>query len=694
MDVKSNALAGETSPYLLQHSDNPVAWHPWGPRALALARQDDKPILLSIGYSACHWCHVMAHESFEDAETAALMNKLFVNIKVDREERPDLDKIYQTAHQLLTRRPGGWPLTMFLMPDDHAPFFGGTYFPREQRHGLPGFKDVLSRIAAAYREQTDEIREQNRAVVGALDGLQVLPAGDADVISGAPLAETRRYAGETFDRQHGGFGGAPKFPHPPSIERLLRDHAASPSAARDTEAQEMALFTLGKMARGGMYDQLGGGFARYSVDDQWQIPHFEKMLYDNGPLLTLYSEAWQLTGDALFEKAARETAEWCLRDMQSPEGGFYSSLDADSEGHEGKFYVWIREEVKDLLDDQQYGIFARHYGLDRSPNFEGKWNLHVFVTLAEVAEERQLSEPDARELLDNARQRLLEVRNKRIWPGRDDKVLTSWNALMIKGLAVAGRVFNDDSYLQAAERAVDFIRDTLWTDGRLLATYKDGKAHLNAYLDDYAFLLDALLRLLEARWRLADLEFASELAETMLAKFEDNEQGGFFFTSHDHEQLILRSKPFSDDALPAGNGVAAHALLRLGHILGDTRFLASAERCLIAGWTSVERMPAGHNAMLLALEEYLHPTQTIVLRGVDKDLARWRHRCVEHYAPRRLTFAIPNDQLVLPGLLNERSAGVTPVAYLCEGHHCEAPITGFEALDSKLSGSEIVIRDS
>ncbi len=689
MDIKHNALRDETSPYLLQHASNPVAWHPWGPGALELARQEDKPILLSIGYSACHWCHVMAHESFEDHETAALMNELFINIKVDREERPDLDKIYQTAHQLLTRRPGGWPLTMFLAPEDHAPFFGGTYFPGEPRHGLPGFKDLLTRIAAAYREQNTEIRDQNKAVVNALQSLQALPGKNSDVISDAPLTMVRQYAGQTFDRQHGGFSGAPKFPHPPSVERLLRDYAASPTAARDTEALEMGLFTLSKMAQGGMYDQLGGGFARYSVDEQWMIPHFEKMLYDNGPLLTLYSEAWQLTGDPLFDRTARETADWCLRDMQSPEGGFYSSLDADSEGHEGTFYVWTREQVRTLLDEEQYRIFAPHYGLDRNPNFEGKWHFHVFQTLADVASTQGLSEPQARSILDAARARLLEVRNQRVWPDRDDKVLTSWNALMIKGLAVAGQVFAQASYLEAAERAVDFVHSKMWKDNRLLATYKDGKAHLNAYLDDYAFLIEALLRLLEARWRSDDLEFAVELAETMLENFEDKQNGGFFFTSHDHEQLIQRSKTFADDALPGGNGIAAYSLLRLGHLLGDTRLLSSAERCLTAGWNSIEPQPAGHNAMLLALEEYLHPTQTIVLRADAQELQHWQRRCVADYAPRRLTLAIPNSAQSLPGLLNERRGNATPVAYLCAGHHCEAPVTDFDALDKKLRLSEV-----
>ncbi len=680
-----NALASETSPYLLQHADNPVAWFPWGEEALKRAKQEDKPILLSIGYSACHWCHVMAHESFENDETAALMNDHFVNIKVDREQRPDLDKIYQTAHQLLTQRAGGWPLTMFLTPEDQAPFFGGTYFPREPRSGLPGFKDLLLNVSQFYKSNRDAIKEQNESLIRALSMLQPQGAGNDAVMSAEPLELARRQLTQIYDAREGGFGSAPKFPHPTNIERLLRDYATSTASGRsDTNVLEMALFTLRKMALGGIYDQLGGGFYRYSVDERWMIPHFEKMLYDNGPLLTLYSDAWQITRDPLFEKVALETADWVIREMQSLEGGFYSTLDADSGGMEGKFYVWSREEVSDLLSTNENQLVARYFGLDRDANFEGKWHLHVACDIGAAAQALGATDTEAHTLLKDARRKLFEARNGRIRPGRDEKILTSWNGLMIKGMATAGRIFEHRDYVDAAERALDFVRKTLWRDRRLLATYKDGKAHLNAYLDDYAFMIDAILTLLEARWRDGDLPFAIQLADVLLDAFQDNEQGGFFFTSDDHEQLIQRSKPLMDDALPAGNGIAAYALGRLGHITGETRYLDSAECALRASYPSIEQSPATHNALLLALEEYLQPPQTIILRGQRETLQPWRERCLECFAPRRLTLTIPTGATDLPGVLGEQSPNGEAVAYVCEGHECSAPIESLDALAERL----------
>ncbi len=685
-----NALANETSPYLLQHAHNPVRWHPWNQEALELARRENKPILLSVGYSACHWCHVMAHESFEDDETAALMNRHYINIKVDREERPDLDKVYQTAHYLLTQRSGGWPLTLFLTPDDQTPFFGGTYFPLAPRYGLPGFKDILRRIAEVYAEQPDSIRQQNQALRETLQRMQVQPSAEDPILSPAPLADAREQLGDSFDRRLGGFGAAPKFPHPTTIERLFRHYADTRlHGIPDDAALNMALFTLEQMARGGIYDQLGGGFCRYSVDAEWRIPHFEKMLYDNGPLLALYSEAWQLRGDPLFQKTALETADWALRDMQSPEGGFYSSLDADSEGHEGKFYVWSREEIKAHLSDQEEALFTRHFGLDRSANFEGQWHLYVAAQLETLATEFNLTPQEAQGIFDSARDKLLAVRNQRIWPGRDEKVLTSWNGLMVKGLAIASRVFQRTDYLDAATRAVDFLRGSMWRDDRLLATYKDGKAHLNAYLDDYALLLDALLNLLQVRWRDQDLRFAMDLADALLAHFEDSEHGGFFFTSHDHERLIQRSKILADEALPAGAAVAAQCLGRLGHLLGEARYLDACERTLRAAWGTIEQFPAAYNSLLHVLEESLNPPEIMVLRGRGAALQIWHQRCLEAYAPRRLTFTIPDSAVDLPGVLAHRTPRGEVVAYVCQGTQCGAPIETLEALHRELRGSEI-----
>ena len=685
-----NALSGETSPYLLQHADNPVAWSPWSETALDRARHEDKPILLSVGYSACHWCHVMAHESFEDEATAAVMNELYVNIKVDREERPDLDKIYQIAHQLLTQRSGGWPLTMFITPDDHVPFFGGTYFPPSPRFGMPSFTDILTRVAEHYHTRRDDIRKHNTAVLDALRSVE--PASEPDeIITPKPLAECRTTLQSTFDARHGGFGGAPKFPHPTNLERLLRAFPGDGgSDRRDAAALEMVTFSLTKMIEGGLYDQLGGGFCRYSVDEQWMIPHFEKMLYDNGPLLGLCADVWQISGEALFADAARDTAHWVMRDMQSPEGGYYSTLDADSEGEEGKFYVWSPDEVREHLTPEEYSAFAPHFGLDRSPNFEGHhWHLHVFRDIETLAADLALEVGAVSALLDRARGKLLEIRNQRIWPARDEKILTSWNALMIKGMATAGRVLEEDRLVASADAALGFLSDKMWRDGRLLATYKDGRARLPAYLDDYAFLIDALLALLQCRWRERDLRFAIELADAVIDHFQDRERGGFYFTADDHEKLIHRSRPLMDDALPAGNGIAAFALGRLGHLLGEGRYLEAAEGAIRAAWSSVRQYPHAHNALLLAAEEYIHPPETIIVRGEGSDLDRWRERCTRDFAPRRLTVAIPSDAPNLPALLAERTPRGEVTAYRCEGHHCDAPITDFAELEAALTPHEV-----
>jgi len=686
---RSNRLGNATSPYLLQHAHNPVHWYPWGPEALELARREDKPILLSIGYSACHWCHVMAHESFEDPDTAGLMNDLFVNIKVDREERPDLDKIYQTAHHLLTQRTGGWPLTMFLTPGDLTPFFGGTYFPPEPRHGMPAFAEVLQRVAGFYRERHTEILEQNTALVQALADTNPASAG-GDVITTAPLDSARYQLEQSFDNAHAGFGQAPKFPHPTNIDALLRHWAATCRAGKeDRRALDMADRTLRAMARGGFYDQLGGGFYRYAVDERWMIPHFEKMLYDNAQLLPLYANAATATGDTEFARIAAETAHWVMREMQAPTGGYYSTLDADTEGVEGKFYVWTPEQARALLEATEYAVAAACWGLDRSANFEGHWHLHVYQDAAALAARQGLDPQRAAELLASARTKLFAAREQRARPGRDEKILTSWNALMIRGMAVAGRQLNEPAYLDSAQRALDFIKARLYKDGRLLATCKDDRAHLMAYLDDYVFLIDAILELLQARWREADLTFAVQLAGAVLNHFEDREQGGFFFTADDHEALIHRPKPVSDDALPAGNGVAAYVLGRLGHLLGEPRYLSAAERTLRAGWSGVSQLPYAHTAMLLALEEYLYPPQTVVLRGAPRAMLAWQQRCVRHYAPRRMTLAIPANAQELPDVLAQRTPRGPVTAYLCSGHACGVPIDTLEELERELEKTEV-----
>ena len=683
----SNRLATETSPYLLQHADNPVEWYPWGPEALELAQETGKPILLSIGYSACHWCHVMAHESFEDDATATLMNEHFVNIKVDREERPDIDKIYQTAHQLLTQRAGGWPLTMFINPADQRPFFGGTYFPNAPRHGMPSFTNLITRVAAYFKDNKDDISNQGQQLVDIFSKLEPQAADDALALSAEPLDSARQKVMQSFDHDYGGIGNAPKFPHPTTIERLLRHWRASAhSAEPDVEALFMVSLTLTRMAEGGIYDQLGGGFCRYSVDRYWQIPHFEKMLYDNGPLLALYAQAWLATGDPLYGRIANETADWMLADMQSPNGGFYSTRDADSEGEEGLYYVWTPDEVRELLSTEQYKVFARYFGLITDANFEGKWHLTVRETQMTIADDSEMTEEAVAELIDSAREILLKVREQRIPPGRDEKQLTSWNALAIRGLAIAGLTLGRDDLITAATRSADFIQKTMMVDGRLLASFKDDQARFPAYLDDHAFLLDALLELLQAQWNNNHLEFAIQLADLLLGHFYDSESGGFFFTADDHETLMHRPKPLADEAVPSGNGIAAFALQRLGFMLGETRYLDAAEKTLRNAWRAMEEYPHGHVSLLRALEEAIDHPEIIIIRGDADEIARWRESAAKIYAPRRLVFAIGSETEALPGSLADRKPHADEtIAYRCVGSHCSLPISSWEALAAELS---------
>lgn len=675
--ARTNRLAATTSPYLQQHAHNPVDWWPWCDEVLELAREQDKPILLSIGYSACHWCHVMAHESFEDPATAELMNRLFVNIKVDREERPDLDRVYQTAHQLLTQRAGGWPLTVFLTPEDHTPFFAGTYFPPEPRHGLPSFAQLLTGVEQAYREKREAIREQNAGLIGALEELE--PSAE-EAVPGAELLDMAcdQLAG-SFDAEHGGFGDAPKFPLTTSLELLMRRQTGGEGAV-GSSPRAMATSTLERMIRGGIMDQLGGGFCRYSVDAEWMIPHFEKMLYDNGPLLALCCDAYTATDAPLFRRAAQATADWVMREMQSPEGGYYSTLDADSDGHEGRFYVWGRDEVKRLLAESEYGPFAAVYGLDRPPNFEGHWHLHGYRAPEEVADSLGMPLEQVEALLASARATLFAARQRRTRPGCDDKVLTAWNGLMIKGMARAARVLERSDYLESAEGAMRFIRSALWRDGRLLATYRAGVAHLSAYLDDYANLIDASLELLQTRWSSEDLDFAISLAEVLLDQFHDTQNGGFWLTGHGHEPLIQRPKPLGDDSMPAGNGIAAQVLQRLGHLVGEPRYLEAAADTLKLAAESVRRLPYAHASLLIALDEQLRPPETIVIRAADDRLETWQRQLQAGYQPRRLVFAIPSSEVRLPGMLSAMSAGERPRIYRCMGTHCEPPVDSPAAL--------------
>ncbi|MEW7980642.1 MAG: thioredoxin domain-containing protein [Candidatus Sedimenticola endophacoides] len=679
--MNGNRLAHCTSSYLRQHAANPVHWHPWDAEALALARERGQPILLSIGYSACHWCHVMAHESFEDPATAELMNRHFINIKVDREERPDLDRIYQSAHQLLTGRPGGWPLTLLLTPDDQIPFFAGTYFPRESRHGLPPFRDVLRGIAHALDDQQQMIQDQNRGLMQALRNLAPRPGPDLPDFNAAPLENARLQLARGFDETHGGFGQAHKFPLPTHLARLLHHWATTRiGGSDDPRALHIVEHSLRQMARGGFNDQLGGGFYRYSVDAQWMIPHFEKMLYDNAQLLGLYSDLAQAGGTQLFADTARATADWVIREMQSPEGGYHATLDADSADGEGGYYLWDREEVRTLLEGETYQALAARYGLDGPPNFGQRWHLHQTPAQAQPDENES-------QRLEAARAALLAARERRPRPARDEKILTAWNALTIRSMARAGRLLDEPRYIDSAQRALEYIRRELWRDGRLLACPGSEEMAPGAYLDDHAYLLDALLELLQVRWSDTDLALACRLADLLTARFQDSEDGGFFFTADDHEALIQRPKPFSDDATPAGNAIACQALLRLGHLLGNHHYLEAVDDALYCAWEQLSQLPQGHCALLDALDLHLNPPEIVILRGTGAELTRWRRRAGRHFAPRRLTLAIPNAADGLPETL-DKPGGEGVSAHICGAAGCEPPIDDFECFSARLSETE------
>ncbi|RDI39829.1 thioredoxin domain-containing protein [Aquicella lusitana] len=663
--IKINRLAQASSPYLRQHAQNPVEWYPWGEEALETARRENKPILLSIGYAACHWCHVMAHESFEDPVTADLMNQLFINIKVDREERPDLDKIYQTAHYLLTQQNGGWPLTIFLTPGDLTPFFSGTYFPREQRYQLPAFKDVLRAIAQLYQQRREDIQQQNTSLRNILHQSERISADETICLDHAPVRAALKILEQHYDPQHGGFNGAPKFPQAPKLAFLLDENPI------------IVANTLHHMMAGGIYDQLESGFYRYSVDNHWHIPHFEKMLYDNAQLLTIYALASERYSESSFALIAHEIAQWTLGRMQSEEGGYFASIDADSEGHEGKFYIWDKTEVQSILNQDEYAVAQQYLGLDHPPNFEKHWHLYQAKPLSVVAEELGLSLTAADALLLAAKTKLLSARNTRVPPALDQKMLTSWNSLMIKGMLTAGTILQKKTLIDAAERALSFIREHLWQNNRLLASYN---THLAGYLDDYAFLIDALLCALETSWDSKQLHFAVELADTLLEHFMD-EQGGFFFTADDHEQLLYRPKTMMDEATPSGNGIAAQVLLRLGWLLAEPRYIDAAEKTLRSAWPVLSQFPAEHCTLLSALRTLLDPPKIIIIRGPESDIERWRVACRN---PHHQVFAIPSDAQQLPDALAEKRNQEKTRAYICQGMQCQKPIESLDLLLSQI----------
>jgi len=647
----ANKLAQETSPYLLQHKDNPVDWYPWGEEALARAREEDRSILLSIGYSACHWCHVMERESFEDEETARLMNERFIAIKLDREERPDLDSVYMQACQTMTGQ-GGWPLNVFLTPEQ-VPFYAGTYFPPEPRGGLPSWRMVLEAVSDAWEQRRDEIRSGADRIVRQLQGGALLQPSK-EPMDARLLDDAARALREQYDPVHGGFGGAPKFPPASAIELLLR--------RGDTE---MSSHTLREMTSGGMYDQVGGGFARYSVDAYWLVPHFEKMLYDNALLARAYLHGWQVMGDRLFRRVCEETLDWALREMRAPEGGFFSALDADSEGEEGKFYVWTLEELREVAGEEA----AQWFGASEGGNFEGR---NILVRGSE-------DDPGG---LGEWRRKLYERRAERVWPGLDDKRLTSWNALMISALAEAGAVLERPDYLDAARACAEFLlRDLRDDDGRLLRTYRDGRARLNAYLEDHAYLLEALLTLYESCFEPRWFAEARGLADTMIERFADDENGGFFDTSSDHEQLLARRKDLEDHPIPAANSSAAYGLLRLAALTGEHEYESRAVSVLRLLHEVAPRHPQAFAHLLQALDFHFSPIREVALVGDDTSELE---RVVRSSFRPHLVLAAGAANGV-PLLEDRELVDGRPAAYVCEQFACKAPVTDPEELEALLS---------
>ena len=601
----ANRLARETSPYLLQHAHNPVDWFPWGPEALARAKAEDRPIFLSIGYSACHWCHVMERESFEDPAIAALMNERFVNIKVDREERPDLDNLYMAAVQAITGQ-GGWPMSVFLTPE-LEPFYGGTYYPPVDSRGMPGFPRVLLSVERAWKERRDEILTAAGEMAGQLRTSTALPPGRGD-LGVALLDNATRALARAFEPVHGGFGSSPKFPHPMDLRVLLRQHART----GDAHALHMVTHTLDKMARGGIYDHLGGAFARYSTDERWLAPHFEKMLYDNALLSTVYLEAFQATGDPEYARVARETMDYILGRMTSPEGPFYSTEDADSEGVEGKFYVWSLDEVRSILGPERAGEFASVYDVTVHGNWEHANILNLPIPIAQAAKKLGRDEADLRRDLDADRARLLEAREKRIPPGKDTKVLTSWNGLMLAPLAEGSLILDEPRYAEAASKAAGFLLDTMRAaDGRLLHSYKDGQAKFNAYLDDYANLIDGLTRLFEVTGNPRWIEAALDLARVMVDEFHDPEAGGFFYVGKGHEALIVRQKDAYDNATPSANAMAATALARLAALTGRVDLGDLARATLQSVEIVMEKAPTAAGQSLIVPRRPARPVGRI-----------------------------------------------------------------------------------
>jgi uncharacterized protein len=682
--TNTNRLINETSPYLLQHAHNPDDWYAWGDEAFEKSRSENKPILLSIGYSACHWCHVMEHESFENDEIARLMNENFINIKVDREERPDLDQIYMNAVQMMTHH-GGWPMTVFLTPEG-VPFYGGTYFPPEDRYNMPGFPRVLISMAEAYRERPEDIAQTAASIISELGRLNAARESN-ELLSTEALEAAYRGIVKSYDPVNGGFGGAPKFPPAMTLEFLLQTYYRTGRQ----EALEVVTQTCGKMANGGIYDHPGGGFHRYATDARWLVPHFEKMLYDNALLSRLYLHYYQLTHDEFARHVAEGILDYVVREMTDAGGGFYSTQDADSEGVEGKFFVWSVEEIESILGKSDAGLFAAYYNVTKAGNFEGKNILNATRSLEEVAKTEKVTTEELNVILERSRRKLFEFREKRVKPTRDEKILTAWNALMLASFAEAGIILDRSDYTEVANRNGRFLLDNMRKDGLLLRTYKEGQARLNAYLEDYAFLSEALLTLYETTGERHWFEEALDVTDKMIEEFWDEQEGGFFFTGQSHETLIVRSKDYFDNATPSGNSVAAHVLLRLATLTDNSDYRRRAISILRLIADSLRRYPSGFGRALCALDFYLGAPKEIAIIDEQSSAANlplfrqvWRH-----YLPNKVVAYTSDAQDQRPqtiSLLRERRRlNGQSTAYVCENHVCAEPVTDPERLSFQLS---------
>ena len=665
-----NRLKNEKSEYLLQHADNPVDWYPWSKEAFDTAEKENKPIMLSIGYSACHWCHVMAHESFEDDGTAELMNANFINIKLDKEERPDLDKIYQMSQTIITGKTGGWPLTVFMTPAKF-PFFAGTYFPDTERHGLPGFKDILLRVMDFYKNQRDDISKQNIQIKNIFETLNKTKE-TKNIINEDLLDKVKSELISSIDKVHGGFGSAPKFPHVNNLDFLIKT-----TEKDDKETLELIELTLTRMTCAGIYDHLKGGFFRYSVDELWMIPHFEKMLYDNGPMIDILCNAYKITQNSLYLDKINQTCQWVIEEMQHEQGGFYSTIDADSEHVEGKFYVWTDEELKDILNTDELKLFKEIFVVYGKPNFEGKYHLHVTKTNQEC----YINNKNSADLICA---KLLEIRNGRVRPATDKKILVSWNSLLMLGLINAYKVTGDNNYYNSAKKCFDFIKNNMWVNNKLYACYHD-KPCFNAYLDDYAFLSKACIEFLKIDWNEKDFSFLESLTDTLLDSFQDKENGGFYYTSDTHEELIYRPKSYMDESLPSGNSIATEVLSELYELTGNNKYIKAVDKSISSAADSINRSKFSHCSLYLAAPNIKISKKLIIIRCELEKMDEYKKNIYALNAMNDNIYFIANSENVtIKGIKDKINQGRF-TAYVCQNNTCSEPIKDYDSLHAIIS---------